>query len=88
MSNGDSKPSPFHDRTYVGRDGLRRTRSVRQFLAEAERWTVYEETDATPRGSGPSLVFEADRIARRVRNYPANWRELTDEQLYVLSLSR
>lgn len=48
-------------------------------------WSVYEDDHSYV---GRSLIFESDRIARRVRNYPANWRDLTDEQLAELSLSR
>lgn len=48
-------------------------------------WSAYE--DARPH-AGKSLIFESDRIARRVRIYPANWRDLTDDHLAMLSLSR
>ena len=37
---------------------------------------------------GSSLIFESDRCARRVREYPRNWRDLSDEQLLVLSWMR
>jgi hypothetical protein len=37
---------------------------------------------------GPALVFEYDKVARRVRDYPANWREMTDQELSALSRSR
>ena len=35
--------------------------------------------------AGPSLVFEAEGVFRRVRHYPGNWLELSDSQLYALS---
>ena len=31
------------------------------------------------------LVFESDDCVRRVRNFPANWRELGPSELYALS---
>lgn len=34
---------------------------------------------------GRTLVFESDHAMRRVRTYPAHWRELTDEELYAVS---
>jgi hypothetical protein len=37
---------------------------------------------------GPDLVFESDSVIRRVRSFPENWHELTDEELLRLSWSR
>lgn len=51
---------------------------ARIFCAGSRRWSVYEDLRCYV---GKSLIFESDRIARRVRNYSANWRNLTDEQL-------
>ena len=34
--------------------------------------------------STPTLVFESDSAVRIVRDYPANWRELSDDALYAL----
>ena len=48
-------------------------------------WSVYEDQSTT---LGSSLIFESDKIARRVRDYPANWRELSDAELAALSWSR
>lgn len=70
-------------RTFVGLDGVTRTRMVRHFKVGGEDWSVYEEPTSVP-----VLIFEADRVARRVRIYPRNWSELADEELYVLSWSR
>ena len=58
---------------------------ARLFLDGRAAWAVYE--DCHPH-VGRSLIFDSDRVFRRVRNYPANWRDLTDEQLAELSLSR
>lgn len=69
-------------RTFVGLDGVSRTRQVRHFKAAGQDWTVYEDSTAEH-----VLIFETDRVARRVRTYPANWAELPDEDLHILSWS-
>jgi hypothetical protein len=38
------------------------------------------------RRGGTSLIFESTDIVRRVRNFPADWTELSDPALYELSL--
>ncbi len=54
--------------------------------AEGQRWHVYEKAfDPFDRRSGASLIFESEGAIRRVRNYPANWTELSDVELAVLS---
>lgn len=69
-----------------GDDGHPRMHEAeRRFVVAGDAWAVWEDLRAP---TGPSLVFENTRIARRVHEYPANWRELTDEQLYALSWSR
>lgn len=50
--------------------------------SEGHLWRVREVTYAD---AAPSLVFEAEGIFRRVRQYPVDWQELTDAQLYALS---
>ena len=35
-----------------------------------------------------TLVFESNMMFRRVRDYPANWRELSDRELEELSWHR
>ena len=70
-----------------GDDGESRTHPAeRRFVIGGEGWGVWE--DLRPPPIGPALVFENTRIARRVRKYPANWRELSDAQLFALSWSR
>lgn len=54
----------------------------RILYVEGERWLVYEVTSAYDR-RGASLVFESENVVRRVRDYPANWRELPDADLLV-----
>ena len=49
------------------------------------RWLVYEHAPLLDRRRGLTLVFESDEVMRRVRSFPANWRELSDQQLYALS---
>ena len=65
--------------------GPRSHRAERRFTADGEGWAVWEDS-LSP--GGPSLVFETNKIARRVHEYPANWRELSDEQLRAISWSR
>lgn len=53
-----------------------------------EEWRVYEYTGAPQSCGGASLVFENDNVMRRVREFPAHWRELPDEELLQLSWRR
>lgn len=49
-------------------------------------WHVYERAFADyDRRRGPSLVFFSEGAVRRVRDYPADWIELSDEDLIALS---
>ena len=58
----------------------------RRIVIEAVPWLVYELPPMVfDRRNSPSLVFETDGAVRRVRNYPENWRELTDDELFELS---
>jgi hypothetical protein len=69
-----------------GDDGQPRTHQAeRRFAINGEGWSVWEDRTSVP---GPSLVFENSKVARRVREYPRNWRDLTDEELYALSWLR
>lgn len=57
--------------------------------ATSAQWVVVEIRDAPyDRRGGRSLVFSTDGVMRRVRNYPANWFTLSDEELLALSLLR
>ncbi len=65
---------PIHQRVY--------------FDAEGQRWQVFEKPYETfDRRNGMSLIFSSDGAMRRVRNYPANWSDLSDEELVALSWS-
>lgn len=69
-----------------GDDGQPRTQHAeRRFEIGGEGWSVWEDRNSR---NGPSLVFENTKVARRVHEYPTNWRELPDEQLYALSWKR
>jgi hypothetical protein len=63
--------------------------SARRIRIDGVTWLVYELTQhELDRRSGASLVFESETTVRRVRDYPANWRSLSDEELAALSWSR
>ncbi|MEP6732279.1 MAG: hypothetical protein ABJE10_16660 [bacterium] len=54
--------------------------------ADGNRWTVHEQAFADyDRRSGMSLIFASESAVRRVRDYPANWRLLSDAELLMLS---
>jgi hypothetical protein len=59
----------------------------RSFLdTEGARWRVYEQAFGDyDRRSGMSLIFASDSAVRRVRDYPASWMELSDDELLELS---
>ena len=58
----------------------------RTFYHDNVMWIVGERP---PRDSDTAqtshLVFESDDCARRVRNFPNNWRDLGPDELYELS---
>ena len=53
--------------------------------SDGTRWTVGERGDGDGSAKRMSLVFESTDSARRVREYPANWRELSPAELEALS---
>ena len=60
--------------------------SARQLIIEGALWLVYELPPVTlDRRSSPSLVFESETAVRRVRDFPADWRKLSDDDLFALS---
>jgi hypothetical protein len=70
QSSQDSSTPP--SRTFVDDDGA--------------HWTVYEHAFGEyDRRSSRSLIFNSDSAVRRVRNYPANWLELSERELMELS---
>ena len=50
-------------------------------------WTVHEISDPHA-PSGRSLIFVSPAGFRRVRVYPADWRELSASELWALSWER
>jgi hypothetical protein len=65
-----------------------RPRGPREFTDRAGvAWRVDEVSgDVVPAARGPAcLVFHSDAAIRRVWRYPANWRQLTDDELTILS---
>lgn len=51
-------------------------------------WEVYEHIPEYDRRASPTLVFESEGVVRRVRDFPADWRERSDAELYALSWRR
>jgi hypothetical protein len=76
-----------YERTGVGSSPLG---EVRTFIdPDGEMWTAFEvsSTPAHPE-RGTSLVFTSETMWRRVTQFPAEWRTLTDAQLAALSWQR
>ena len=58
------------------------------FAADGTRWHVSERRFSDyDRRRGTSLIFASDFAVRRVRDFPAHWHELSDEELLALSWS-
>jgi hypothetical protein len=70
QSSQDSSTPP--SRSFVDEDGA--------------HWTVYEQAFGDyDRRSSSSLIFSSEFAVRRVRNFPANWLELSERELIELS---
>jgi hypothetical protein len=67
--------------------GFSDTSVERSFLdTEGARWQVYEQAFGDyDRRSGMSLIFASESAVRRVRDFPADWMELSDDELLALS---
>ena len=62
-------------------------RKVRLLAADGLRWVVREvPAPQFDRRGGTHLVFDGELVMRRVRVFPPNWLDLTDDELYALSL--
>jgi hypothetical protein len=68
------------------RSGFTYDRRERIVVIGGVQWRVRVVVSFDRRG--PDLVFESDSVIRRVRSFPENWHELTDEELLRLSWSR
>ena len=56
------------------------------FTAEGVHWLVREYLEVEPPAlDRPSLIFESDAAMRRVRVFPADWRDLSPKELIALS---
>ena len=56
---------------------------------DGRQWTVREMPPAPyDRRGASTLVFFTDDAMRRVRHYPPDWFDRTDDDLYSLSLTR
>src|SRR5262245_56935316 len=80
---GDRRPSS--ERLAV----VRRSRAGARLLAAPDgmQWLVYE-LDLRAYRDGASLVFESECVVRRIRTFPATWRELSDTKLADLCRDR
>lgn len=59
---------------------------VRRISADGLRWIVQEvAAPAFDRRGGTHLLFDGESVMRRLREFPANWHELSDDALYELS---
>jgi hypothetical protein len=54
----------------------------------SEQWDVYELPANGAPHDRPSLVFESPEAVRRVRDFPTDWRRLSDAELYAVSWRR
>jgi len=57
--------------------------TARRLEVDGVLWLVYEVGPPYD-GRGTSLVFESEHVVRRVRNYPARWRDSPDAELALL----
>jgi hypothetical protein len=77
-----SEPDPLEPRTHNAES------PIRVINTEDAEWRVYEQVATYDRRRRPDLVFESEGVIRRVRNYPPNWVDLTDEELLDVSWER
>ena len=79
MADPTDDSSPVRSRTTEGPSRV-------FFAADGTRWHVSERPYADyDRRRGPSLIFASDFAVRRVRDFPADWHTLSDEELLALS---
>ena len=62
--------------------------AVRPLTINSYPWQVYESVDNGEMSSHVSLMFVSDTVWRRLRNFPANWRDLNDAMLTDLGAHR
>jgi hypothetical protein len=78
-------PKPPHRNLATPAEGV--SERVRAFLdPDGVHWRVFEQAFGDyDRRRGMSLIFASDAAVRRVRDYPADWLYLSDEELIELS---
>lgn len=60
---------------------------TRALVADGLHWQVREERwPTTDRRTGTCLIFDAETVVRRVRNFPPDWFDWSDADLYSLCL--
>jgi hypothetical protein len=60
--------------------------TARRLVVDGLPWLVYElPPNVLDRRSGPSLVFECEASVRRLRSFSADWRALSDDEMFALS---
>ena len=64
------------------------SRVTRMLERAGQLWVVYEHVRPYDRRSTPDLVFESDLVVRRVRDSPAAWAQLPDDELWRLHAGR
>jgi hypothetical protein len=70
------------------RRGSSRVDDLHFRTTDGTHWSVGERIEGEGSAKRMSLVFESNDSARRVRDYPANWRDLTSVELEALSWRR
>ena len=88
LSSSGERPTTTPTRPFrlARAEGLANGRTI---YTDDGQWHVYEvESGPYDRRSGFSLIFESDGVLRRVRDYPPEWRELSDAELMAVSWRR
>jgi len=69
------------------REVLARVRVVA--ATDGRQWVVKEVPSSQPDGGdGPSLLFSSNNVIRRVRDFPPDWFDWSDEELFAVSQRR
>ena len=88
-SIGAQRRRPMSDTPQSSFDILHDARhTARRFAIDGVPWLIYELPPLVfDRRNSATLIFESDDVMRRVRNYPPQWRELSDDDLFAISWS-